>query len=217
MGASELGKKLSKDKANLEGLGEDPADAQDMDNEGGGQASKYDYYNSIGRAKTGSSDVWLTPDYVIKWVKQEFGYLGLDAAADANNSVAPQHIDEQMDALVTPWICSDTVWCNPPYGKQAKEFVERAIDQVAKGNCPRVVMLLAVRTDTKMFQDLIFPKASRIHFIKSRVKFQRGMGKTSSSERPAFASAIVVFENPLPDRFHPIATQNPFVTWGPVV
>ena len=74
---------------------------------------------------------WYKMDQnVIKWVKKEFGYLGLDAAADANNSVAPQHIDEQMDALVTPWICSDTVWCNPPYGKQAKKFVE---------SCPAVI------------------------------------------------------------------------------
>ena len=36
MGASELEKKLSKDKANLEGLGADPV--TDMDSEGGGQA-----------------------------------------------------------------------------------------------------------------------------------------------------------------------------------
>ena len=199
MGASELGKKLSKDKANLEGLGEDPADAQDMDSEGGGQASSVngDDYNSIGRAKTGSTNVWLTPEYILKWVHKEFGYVGLDAAADVDNSVALHYIDEHMDALVTPWNSTDVVWCNPPYGTEAKKFVARAIDQVKKGNCPKVVMLLAVRTDTKMFQDLIFPNASRIHFIKGRVKFKRA-GVTRSDERPNFASAIIVFEDHSP-------------------
>ena len=193
--------------------------ANDMDSEGGGQIPKsnYDYYNSIGLAKTGSTTVWITPDYIVKWVEKEFGPIGLDAAADVNNAVALHFIDEKMDALVTPWKSSENVWCNPPYGKEAKKFVERAIDQVAKKNCPKVVMLLPVRTDTTMFQELIFPKASRIHFIKGRVKFQRGVGKTKSHERPAFASAIVVFADPLPD---PIglraASLAPYVTYGSV-
>jgi site-specific DNA-methyltransferase (adenine-specific) len=188
-----------------------------MDDEGGGQAPKLkDDYNSIGRAKSGSTNVWITPDYILKWVQKEFGPIGLDAAADVDNSVALHFIDEQMDALVTPWNSSEIVWCNPPYGREAKKFVERAIDQVAKKNCPKVVMLLAVRTDTKMFQELIFPKASRIHFIKGRVKFQRA-GKTRPEERPNFASAIVVFADPLPDSIGlKSAKLAPYVTYGPV-
>lgn len=215
MGASELEKKLSKDKANLEGLGVDPV--TDMDSEGGGQANTVNGndYNSIGRAKTGSTDVWLTPDYILKWVHKEFGYVGLDAAASSDNSVAKHYIDEDMDALETPWISKDVVWCNPPYGKQAKKFVERALDQLDKGNCDKVVMLLAVRTDTKMFQDLIFPKARRIHFIKGRVKFKRA-GKSKPEDRPNFASAIVVFERQtrIPQ---PELADYVHVTWGPVV
>ena len=192
-------------------------DASRMDDEGGGQAPHLkDDYNSIGRAKTGSTNVWLTPDYILKWVHKEFGFVGLDAAADVDNAVAIHYIDEYMDALVTPWNSDDIVWCNPPYGKEAKKFVERAIDQVEKKNCAKVVMLLAVRTDTKMFQELIFPRASRIHFIKGRVKFKRA-GKTRPDERPNFASAIVVFTDPLPD---PIGLGSsslaPYVTYGSV-
>ena len=192
-------------------------DASRMDDEGGGQVPHLkDDYNSIGRAKTGSTNVWLTPDYILKWVHKEFGFVGLDAAADVDNAVAIHYIDEYMDALVTPWNSDDIVWCNPPYGKEAKKFVERAIDQVEKKNCSKVVMLLAVRTDTKMFQELIFPRASRIHFIKGRVKFKRA-GKTRPDERPNFASAIVVFTDPLPD---PIGLGSsslaPYVTYGSV-
>ena len=151
--------------------------ANNMDSEGGGQVPKsnYDYYNSIGLAKVGSTTVWITPEYIVKWVEKEFGPIGLDAAADVNNSVADEYIDEKMDALVTPWISDDIVWCNPPYGNEAKKFVERAIDQVAKKNCSKVVMLLPVRTDTTMFQDLIFPRASRIHFIKDPLLHQQSL------------------------------------------
>jgi len=199
-------------------------DAARMDDEGGGQVptSKYSYYNSIGRAKTGSTNVWITPDYILKWVKKEFGPIGLDAAADVDNAVAVYYIDEDMDALKMPWVSDDVVWCNPQYGRQAKKFVERAIDQVEKKNCSKVVMLLAVRTDTKMFQELIFPKASRVHFIMGRVKFKRA-GKTKPNERPNFASAIVVFADPLPDRKIRLGSKDttsflaPYITYGPVV
>ena len=161
-------------------------------------------------------------EYILKWVHKEFGFVGLDAAADLDNSVAIKYIDEEMDALVTPWISDDVVWCNPPYGREAKKFVERAIDQVDKKNCSKVVMLLAVRTDTKMFQELIFPKASRVHFITGRVKFKRA-GKTRPDERPNFASAIVVFADPLPDRKIKLGSKDstaflaPYITYGPVV
>ena len=101
-------------------------DASRMDDEGGGQAPHLkDDYNSIGRAKTGSTNVWLTPDYILKWVHKEFGFVGLDAAADVDNAVAIHYIDEYMDALVTPWNSDDIVWCNPPYGKEAKKFVKK--------------------------------------------------------------------------------------------
>ena len=48
-------------------------------------------------------------------------------------------------------------------------------------------MLLASRTDTKMFQDHIFPNASRVHFVKGRLKFG-GKGPAN------FPSVIVVFD-----------------------
>ena len=194
---SELEKKLSKDRANIQGLG--VGDASDQ-----GRLA-------IGRNKTGSTtDVWITPDYILKWVHEEFGYVGLDAAADSDNSVAKHYIDEHMDALTTPWISKDIVWCNPPYGRRAKKFVQRALDEISNGHCSKVVMMLAVRTDTTMFQDLIFPNASRIHFIKGRVKFKRGAGKPTKVQRPNFASAIILFDG------NRLSTDPPLITYGVV-
>jgi len=72
--------------------------ANDMDSEGGGQIPKsnYDYYNSIGLAKTGSTTVWITPDYIVKWVEKEFGPIGLDAAADVNTYGAIPHMEKKQ-------------------------------------------------------------------------------------------------------------------------
>lgn len=145
-------------------------------------------YNSIGRATTDSTDVWATPQHVLDWASEKFGEFTLDAAASDWNSAAPHYIDEEANALKTAWKTDGTVWCNPPYGKLAREFVKRAKDQIAKGNCKKVVMLLACRTDTIMFQEEIFPFASHVHFVKGRIYFGDGT-------RPAnFASVICVFD-----------------------
>jgi len=145
-------------------------------------------YNSIGRAAKDSTDVWATPKHVLKWARERFGDFSLDAAASEWNSAAPEWIDEEADGLKTPWITDGVVWCNPPYGKLARKFVQRAWEQVQKGNCKKVVMLLACRTDTLMFQEDIFPNASNVHFIGGRLKF----GDETNTAN--FASVIVVFD-----------------------
>ncbi len=152
--------------------------------------------NKVGIASGGRApdahDTWATPWDLIAWVQQEFGELVLDAAALPTNTKAPDYITPDQDALVTPWLTeytqNGTTWCNPPYGRDAIKFVKRAIEQVNNGNCKRVVMLLASRTDTKMFQEHIFPNASRIHFIKGRVKFG-GKGPAN------FPSVVIVFDH----------------------
>lgn len=145
-------------------------------------------YNSIGRATADSTDVWATPKHVLKWASDQWGAFTLDAAASEWNSAAPEYIDEERDGLKTAWVTDGVVWCNPPYGSLAKEFVQRAKDQIQRGNCKRVVMLLACRTDTQMFQREIFPHASHVHFVEGRLYFGDGT-------RPAnFASVLVVFD-----------------------
>ncbi len=151
--------------------------------------------SSGGRAPD-AHDTWATPWDLIAWVEQEFGKLVLDAAASESNAKAPDYITAEDDALTTEWLNektpTGTTWCNPPYGREAVKFVKRAIEQVDNGNCKRVVMLLASRTDTKMFQEHIFPNASRIHFIKGRVKFG-GKGPAN------FPSVVVVFDKDYTD------------------
>lgn len=144
-------------------------------------------YNSIGRSTIDSTDVWHTPTYVVDFAINRWGKFDLDAAASKQNTICKNFISQEMDALSTEW-SGNNVWLNPPYGRSMPKFIRRAKEQVDAGNVNRVVCLIACRTDTKIFQEVIFPYASEIFFIKGRISF--------SGQGPAnFASCYVVFDN----------------------
>ncbi len=155
--------------------------------------------------KVGATDVWLTPPEVFDYAVHRWGPFDLDAAAGEATTKCERYISEVEDALKTPWDAKQ-VWVNPPYGSAMGDFMARAVHQVEKGVCERVVALIAVRADTKAFQEVIFPNASEIHFIAGRISF--GSLLEPGKKIPAnFASCFVVFDKR--------TTQT--VTYGPLV
>jgi hypothetical protein len=82
--------------------------------------------------------------------------------------------------LLTPWI-GRRVFCNPPYGRGIKDWLERAPE------AELAVFLLPAKTDTKWFHALVLPIAQEIRFIKGRLKF--GGAKFNAP----FPSMIVIF------------------------
>lgn len=77
------------------------------------------------------------------------------------------------------------VFCNPPYGPKVRGFV-------AKGREADVaVFLLPARTDTKWFHEICLPQAQEIRFLKGRLYFGNGAG------RSPFPSMLVIFSNDL--------------------
>ena len=135
-------------------------------------------------------DTWGTPENIFNFAEKRWGSFQLDAAANKNNFLVKNYISETQDALVTDWNAKNT-WLNPPYGRQMPRFVERAFNEVLNGNTDRVVCLIASRTDTKIFQDVIFPLASELYFIKGRIKFLRNGEKVQGAN---YASVFVVFD-----------------------
>lgn len=79
-----------------------------------------------------------------------------------------------------------TVFCNPPYGKNIKEWVKKCYEESVK-NKITVVMLIPARTDTAYFHNYIYGKAE-IRFIKGRLKFG------DSKNAAPFPSMIVIFK-----------------------
>ena len=70
--------------------------------------------------------------------------------------------------------------------KDLKIWVKKAYEESLKDKI--CVMLLPVRTDTKIFHDVILPYADQIRFIKGRLKFEQY--KNSAP----FPSMIVIFK-----------------------
>ena len=78
------------------------------------------------------------------------------------------------------------IWCNPPYGKDIINWVRKASEEYKKPYCNFIVMLLPARTDTRWFQEYVYPYAY-LWFIGGRLKFG---GKNTSAP---FPSMIAVF------------------------
>ena len=58
---------------------------------------------------------------------------------------------------------------NPEYGTQQSKFIKKFITECEKGG--KGDILIPSRTDTKLFHEIILPKAKAIYFVKGRITF----------------------------------------------
>ena len=127
------------------------------------------------------SDHWSTPKELYDKLNKEFNF---------DFDPCPLHAD--FDGLSIEW--GDRNFVNPPYSRKIKEkFVLKAIDEQDKGKLS--VMLLPVSTSTKLFHDWILPCATKIRFIKGRVKFEgiNTKGEYVVNKSGMHDSMIVIF------------------------
>lgn len=129
---------------------------------------------------TSNSPEWATPQAFFDKLNNEFSFT-LDVAATKENAKTPRYFTREDDGLAQSWD-NEIVWCNPPYGRTIRHWVEKA----SKTQGGAVVMLIPARTDTTYFHDYIYGKAE-IRFVRGRLKF--GDSKNSAP----FPSMIVVF------------------------
>lgn len=126
------------------------------------------------------SNEWSTPPEFFKGLDTEFRFT-LDPCATATNALCKKYFTIEDNGLTQSWN-NEVVFCNPPYGRQIKDWVKKA--SLAVGGV--VVMLIPARTDTAYFHQYIYGKAE-IRFIRGRLKF--GNSKNSAP----FPSMIVIF------------------------
>ena len=86
----------------------------------------------------------------------------------------------------------ETVFMNPPYGRDIKLWVKKAYMESLNG--AKVLCLIPARTDTSYWHDYIFPNAKDINFLRGRLKFE--VGGISKDPAP-FPSALILFDNEL--------------------
>ena len=131
------------------------------------------------------TDQWATPQDLFDKLNDEFHFT-LDPCADASNHKCEKYFTKEQDGLLQSW-SGETVFCNPPYGREIAKWVQKCSDEVNYGDCRLTVMLIPARTDTRWFHEYIYEK-SEIRFIKGRLRF--GNSKTYAP----FPSMVVVFK-----------------------
>lgn len=133
------------------------------------------------------SNEWATPQAVFDELNKEFNFT-LDPAATSENAKCQRFFTKEQDGLKQDW-SGETVFCNPPYGREIGKWVEKCYNEHIKHNIT-VVMLIPARTDTTYFHEYIYNHAE-IRFIKGRIKFIQN-GK--EGDAAPFPSMIVVYK-----------------------
>ena len=136
---------------------------------------------------------WCTPKEFYDRLDEEFHFT-LDPCATHKSAKCPKYFTKEDDGLSRSWE-GESVFCNPPYGREIWRWVKKAYEESRKPNT-LVVLLIPARTDTAYFHEYIFNKASDIRFLRGRLKFTDEEGKASNSA--PFPSCVVVYDNRLP-------------------
>lgn len=131
-----------------------------------------------------NSNEWATPKSFFDELNKEFDF-NLDPCSTDENAKCEKHYTLIDNGLTKNW-GGCRVFCNPPYGKELKEWVKKCYQESRKENT-LVVMLIPARTDTAYFHDYIYNKAKEIRFIRGRLHFNE------SSNAAPFPSMVVVF------------------------
>lgn len=131
---------------------------------------------------THTTDEWYTPKEIIN----ALGKFDLDPCAPIALlwQTAETMYNKNDDGLNQPWY--GRVWLNPPYSRPLiEQFVKRLAEH---GNG---IALLFNRCDSKMFQDVIFEKATAMKFLRNRIRFFRPDG--TRGESPGCGSILIAF------------------------
>lgn len=122
--------------------------------------------NQIDLFSSKKTDVWQTPPQLLKELQKEFGLM-----------FDPCPLNPLFDGLKIRW--QKVNFVNPPYSK-VREFLEKAHEEMEKGNAQICIFLTFVNTDTRWFHDLILGKAE-IRFLRGRLKFLNKDGEIQNS------------------------------------
>lgn len=134
------------------------------------------------------TDTWITPQFVIDalggW--QSFN---LDPCAPEIQPwpTACQRYTEAENGLIQPW--EGRVWLNPPYSqKLMADFMLRL------ANHNHGTALIFARTETKLFFEQVWSRASAVLFVRHRLHFYHADGKIGTGNSGA-PSVLVAYGN----------------------
>lgn len=112
-----------------------------------------------------NTNEWATPQAFFDELNKEFDFT-LDPCATPQNAKCARYFTKEVDGLAQSWR-GETVFCNPPYGRDISKWVEKAYRETLSGGAILVVMLIPARTDTSYFHDYIYQKTRSTVYSRS--------------------------------------------------
>jgi len=109
-----------------------------------------------------ATHVWLTPQEI----KLPLGEFDLDPCAAPSPRpwpTAKRHIELPEDGLAAEW--KGRVWLNPPYGRETGKWLKKLADH------DNGIALVFARTETAMFRDHVWRRATALLFLYGRPHF----------------------------------------------
>lgn len=170
-----------------------------------------------GFRKAEAKDEWLTPPEIVS----ALGPFDLDPCSPIARPwpTAQRHLTVKDDGMMHDW--KGRVWLNPPYGKDAAEWMRRL---ASHGNG---VALVFARTETSWFFDSVWnaKTANAVFFFRGRIAFYHVTGEQGDA---AGAPSVLisygennttVIENSGLDGYlvrliHPVTTASPAEVCG---
>lgn len=143
---------------------------------------------------TSDTSEWATPQDFFDKLNAEFHFT-LDPCATPENAKCGKFYTKEQNGLAQDWT-GETVFCNPPYGKEISAWVEKCYKHSLSGEC--AVMLIPSRTDTRWFHEWVYGKAE-LRFVKGRLHFNDSKGSAP------FPSLVVVYRGATHDEKLPPA------------
>ena len=152
-----------------------------------------------GTTETGK-DEWLTPPEITT----ALGEFDLDPCSPINRpwDTAKKHYTIEDDGLSKTW--AGSVWCNPPYGKEAVKWLKKCNTH---GDC---IALIFARTETKVFFDHVWEKATAILFIRGRLKFYHVTGEKAGNMSGS-PSVLIAYGEKSADRLKNCGIKGKFL------
>jgi phage N-6-adenine-methyltransferase len=140
------------------------------------------------------SDEYITPQWLFEELNEQHKFK-LDPVTTKDNILGTEYYySASDDGLRRPWKNVNT-FVNHPYsnaGAWVKKAHEQFLINVKSNPKLAIVMLVASRTDSKWFHDIVIPsvaaKYCQIRFLRDRLKFR------NAPYSSPFPSMLLIFE-----------------------
>lgn len=125
-------------------------------------------------------DDWRTPPVLFELLNKQYKF-NFDCCANESNTLCPSYSENFIKVSQNTIDPDSIAWMNPPFSK-AEEMFKHFFSLVHNG----VAIYRCDNPESKLYQDIIFPGADWVQYIRGRVAYEGFDGKS-----PRFPSALI--------------------------